>query len=96
MWRTYNSNHKINRMLEDQNKVNRPILTDDTKERIQRSLQQSLEYNEEVFLSYYRKGYLHHQYITVTSIDPGNKLIHCLDAFNTHTQLKFDELIDIK
>ncbi len=37
-------------MLEDQNKVNRPILTDDTKERIQRSLQQSLEYNEEVFL----------------------------------------------
>lgn len=87
---------EINKMISDQNKINKPILTEDTKERIQRSLQQSLTCNEEIFLSYYRNGYLHHQYITVTSIDPERKLIHCFDAFNTHIQFKFEELIDIK
>ncbi|PET96744.1 3-oxoacyl-ACP synthase [Bacillus cereus] len=87
---------EINKMISDQNKVNKPILTEDTKERIQQSLQQSLTCNEEIFLSYYRNGYLHHQYITVTSIDPGGKLIHCFDAFNTPIQFKFDELVDIK
>ncbi|PEX82348.1 YolD-like family protein [Bacillus cereus] len=60
------------------------------------TLQQSLACNEEIFLTYHKNGYLHHQYITVTSIDARNKLIHCLDAFNTHVQFKFDELIDIK
>lgn len=86
----------INQMIEDQNKVNKPILTDDSKERIQRSLHQSLTYKKEIFLSYHRNGYLHHQYITVASIDPGHKLIHCIDAFNRHLQFKFDELVDIK
>lgn len=87
---------EINRMLEEQNKIEKPLLTNDSKERIQQSLQQSLACNQEIFLTYHKNGYLHHQYITLTSIDPGNKLIHCLDAFNTHVQFKFDELIDIK
>lgn len=87
---------EINQMITDQNKVNKPILTEDTKERIQRLLQQSLTCNEEICLSYHRNGYLHQQYITVASIDLGNKLIHCLDAFNTPIQFKFDELVDIK
>ncbi|NUC20459.1 YolD-like family protein (plasmid) [Bacillus mycoides] len=80
---------EINQMITDQNKVNKPILTEDTKERIQRFLQQSLTCNEEIFLSYHRNGYLHHQYITVASIDPGNELIHCLDAFNTGVQPRY-------
>lgn len=80
---------RIEQMLEEQNKTEKPLLTNDSKER----MQQSLEYNEEIFLSYYRKGYLHQQYITVTSIDLGNKLIHCLNAFNTHIQF---ELIKLK
>ncbi|WP_074544107.1 YolD-like family protein [Bacillus paranthracis] len=87
---------QIDQMLENQNKVNKPILTNDSKERIQQSLQQSLQYNEEIFLTYYRNGYSHHLYITVTSIDPGNKSIHCLDAFGSHVQFKFEELVDIK
>ncbi|MGH0487835.1 YolD-like family protein [Bacillus mycoides] len=60
------------------------------------ALNESLQCNKEIHIEYYRNGYLHEQYITVTSIDTQNKTIFCTDAFGLNARLKFEELIDIK
>uniref|UniRef100_UPI001419ECCE YolD-like family protein n=1 Tax=Bacillus cereus TaxID=1396 RepID=UPI001419ECCE len=74
----------------------KPFLTQDTMERIDRALMQSLHEEEEIYISYYRDGYIHDEYITVIDIDKQNKTVHYTDAFGLHTRLKFEEFVDIK
>ncbi|HEK9103341.1 TPA: YolD-like family protein [Bacillus pseudomycoides] len=87
---------EINRILEEQYKVPKPFLTEDTKERIERALNESLQENSEVLVSYYRDGYIHDEYITVLDIDTQNKIVHCTDAFGLNTKFKIDEFVDVK
>ncbi|MGN4742449.1 YolD-like family protein [Bacillus cereus group sp. MYBK227-1] len=87
---------EIRRMFEEQYKGPKPFLTQDTMERIERALMQSLHEEEEIFISYYRDGYIHDEYITVIDIDKQNKTVHYTDAFGLNTRLKFEEFVDIK
>ncbi|MGG1606990.1 YolD-like family protein [Bacillus wiedmannii] len=48
-------------MIEEQYKVPKPYLTYDTQERIEQGLNESLQHNKEVLISYYRNGYIHEQ-----------------------------------
>ncbi|MEM5644746.1 YolD-like family protein [Bacillus cereus] len=86
----------INQMIEEQYKVPKPFLTDDTKEQIVRGLNESLQNNNEMLISYYRNGYVHEQYITVTNINSQMKTIVCTDAFGLTMKFKFDELINVE
>ncbi len=71
----------IREMIKEQNKVTRPILTPEEKERIENMLLCSLVSEEEIMITYYEDGYLLSSYMTVVDIDPSNSAVVCTDAF---------------
>ena len=77
------------------NKVSKPYITQDTKERIEQEIIQSLHEEKEILISYYRDGFIHDEYITVINIDVQNKTVYYTDAFGLQTRLKFDEFVNI-
>lgn len=85
----------IKEMIQEQTKVQRPILTQDAKERIENKLLISYLGEEEVLLTYYKNGYLYKNYITVAGINPLNKTITCTDAFCNKKTFKFGDVIEI-
>ncbi|MCC1486766.1 YolD-like family protein [Bacillus tropicus] len=85
----------IGQMIEEQYKVPKPFLTDDTKERIERGLNESWQNAKEILVSYYRNGYIHEQYITVTNIDVQSKTIVCTDAFQLNMKFKVEDFVDV-
>ncbi|MFJ8216243.1 YolD-like family protein [Bacillus cereus] len=86
----------IREIMGELNKVPKPMLTQDAKERIERELIRSLHEEVEILISYYRDGFIHDEYITVVNIDEQNKAVYYTDAFGLQTRLKFDEFVDIK
>ncbi|QDQ07727.1 YolD-like family protein [Bacillus sp. BD59S] len=85
----------INEMLNDLNKVSKPIVSEDMREQIERGLLYSMQNKQEILISYYRDGIVHHMYINVSHIDPMTKTVYCTDAFGLETEFKFDELVSI-
>lgn len=85
----------IRGMINDLNKVPKPIVSEDMKEQLQIGLVQSLQNKEEILISYYRDGMVHDMYITVLHIEPMLKTVYCTDAFGLETEFKFDELVNI-
>lgn len=55
----------IREILNDLNKVPKPIVTEDMKEQLQIWLVQSLQNKEEILISYYRNRMVHDMYINV-------------------------------
>lgn len=82
-------------MLNDLNKVPKPIVTEDMQEQLQIGIVHSLQNKEEILISYYRDGLIHDMYINVLYIDPMTKTVYCTDAFGLNTEFKFDELVNI-
>ena len=64
----------INEMLNDLNKVPKPIVSDDMREQIERGLIHSVQNKEKILISYYRDGIVHDMYINVLHIEPMLKL----------------------
>ncbi|PFS80175.1 3-oxoacyl-ACP synthase [Bacillus cereus] len=85
----------INEMLNDLNKVPKPIVTEDMQEQLQIGLVQSLQNKKEVLISYYRDGLIHDMYINVLHIEPMTRTVYCTDAFGLETEFKFEELVNI-
>ncbi|MGG0704842.1 YolD-like family protein [Bacillus paramobilis] len=87
---------RIIEILNDLNKVSKPFITEDTKERIEQELIQLLHEEKEILISYFRDGYIHDEYITVVNIDVQNKVVYYMVALGLQTRLKFDEFVDVK
>ncbi|PFY95236.1 YolD-like family protein [Bacillus wiedmannii] len=85
----------IRGMINDLNKVSKPIVSEDMKEQIERSLIHSMQSKEEISISYYRDGIIQDIYINVLHIEPMLKTVYCTDAFGLETEFKFDELVNI-
>ncbi|NRQ69741.1 YolD-like family protein [Bacillus cereus] len=85
----------IREILNDLNKVPKPIVTEDMKKQLQIGLVQSLQNKEEIHISYYRDGMVHDMYINVLHIEPITRTVYCTDAFGLSTEFKFDELVNI-
>ncbi|AHA71038.1 3-oxoacyl-ACP synthase [Bacillus thuringiensis] len=85
----------INEMLNDLNKVPKPIVSEDMSEQIERGLIHSMQNKEEILISYYREGMVHDMYINVSHIEPMIKTVYCTDAFGLNREFKFDELVNI-
>lgn len=85
----------IREIMSELNKVPKPMLTQDTKERIERALIDSAQKQEDILISFYRDGFISNMYITVIRIDLHTNTVHCTDAFNLHTEFKFDEIVDV-
>ncbi|HDR7537312.1 YolD-like family protein [Bacillus toyonensis] len=86
----------IREMIKEQNKVTRPILTTEEKERIENMLLCSLVSEEEIMITYYEDGYLLSGYMTIVDIDPSNSAVICTDAFYNKMQLQFSNIMDVK
>ncbi|MFD6509942.1 YolD-like family protein [Bacillus sp. NPDC060175] len=86
----------IREIIQEKNKVTRPILTDEEKELIENMLLCSLVSAEEIMITYYEDGYLLSNYMTVVDIDPSNRAIVCTDAFYNKMKLQFSNIIDVK
>ncbi|MCP1176183.1 YolD-like family protein [Bacillus sp. 1663tsa1] len=86
---------EIRGILEDLNKSPKPIVTEDMREQLERSLIYSMQTKEEINISYYRDGYISNMYINVLHIEPMTKTVYCTDAFGLNTEFKFDELVNI-
>lgn len=82
-------------MLNDLNKVSKPIVSEDMREHIERGLIHSMQNKEEILISYYRDGIVHNMYINVSHIEPMIKTVYCTDAFGLDTEFKFYELVSI-
>ncbi|NIA59493.1 YolD-like family protein [Bacillus pacificus] len=83
----------IREIIGELNKVPKPMLTQDTKERIERALIDSMQRQDTYFVL---SGWIYqHMYITVIRIDLHTNTVHCTDAFNLHTEFKFDEIVDV-
>ncbi|PEX67018.1 YolD-like family protein [Bacillus cereus] len=85
----------IREMLNDLNKVSKPIVTEDMKEQLQIGLLHSLQNKEEIHIYYYRDGMVHDMYINVLHIEPMTRTVYCTDAFGSNTEFRFDELVNI-
>ncbi|MBH0357770.1 YolD-like family protein [Bacillus thuringiensis] len=86
----------IREMIKEQNKLTRPILTTEEKERIENMLLCSLVSEEKIMITYYEDGYLLSNYMTVVDIDPSNSTVICTDACYNKLKLQFSNIIDIK
>lgn len=86
----------IREIIKEQNKVTRPILTDEEKELIINMLLCSLLSQEEIIITYYEDGYLLSSFMTVVSIDQQHSAIICTDAFYNKIKLQFSNIIDVK
>ncbi|MBJ7950047.1 MULTISPECIES: YolD-like family protein [Bacillus cereus group] len=86
----------IREMIKEQNKVTRPILTTEEKERIENMLLCSLVSEEELMITYYEDGYLLSSYMTIVDIDPSNSTVICTDAFYNTITLQFINIVNVK
>lgn len=86
---------EIRGILEDLNKSPKPIVTEDMREQLERSLIYSMQTKEEINISYYRDGHISNMYINVLHIEPMTRTVYCTDAFGLNTEFKFDELVNI-
>ncbi|HDR7602400.1 TPA: YolD-like family protein [Bacillus mycoides] len=85
----------IRDILSDLNKTPKPIVSEDMKEQIERSLIHSMQSKEEISISFYRDGMIQDMYINVSHIEPMLKTVYCTDAFGLNTEFKFNELVNI-
>lgn len=86
----------IREMIKEQNKVTRPILTTEEKERIENMLVCSLLSEEEILITYYEDGHLLSGYMTVVDIDPSTSAVICTDAFYNTITLQFINIVNVK
>ena len=84
----------IRKIIEEKTKVPRPVLTKNTKERIENKLLCSFLSEEEILITYYEDGHLLTNYITVIGIDPLNDSVICTDAFYNKITFKFIDIVD--
>ncbi|MGG1344346.1 YolD-like family protein [Bacillus toyonensis] len=94
MWKIYGSNHRIREIIQEQNKIQKPILEQQQVEEIGRVLHQSLCLEEKIHISYYQNGYIHHEMVTAMRIDPHKKEVITTDAFRNRCVFAIDEIVD--
>ncbi|WP_144608464.1 YolD-like family protein [Bacillus cereus] len=99
-WQYYGSNCSgliiqitIREIIQEQNKIKKPLLDQQQLEEIGRILNQSL-CREEIHISYYRQGYIHHEMVTVIKIDQYTREVITTDAFRNRSIFTIGEIVD--
>jgi hypothetical protein len=85
----------IREILNELNTIPKPIVSEDMKEQIERSLIHSMQSKEDISISFYRDGMIQDMYINVLHIEPMLKTVYCTDAFGLNTEFRFNELVSI-
>lgn len=84
----------IREIIQEQNKITKPLLDQQQLEEIGRILNQSLCREEEIHISYYRQGYIHHEMVTVIKINQYTREVITTDAFGNRCIFTIGEIVD--
>ncbi|EJR61839.1 hypothetical protein IIO_02747 [Bacillus cereus VD115] len=85
----------MRKVIGEKLKVQRPIVTNEEKERISDKLLTALLSEQEILVTYFEDGYILTSYMTVVHIDPVRQIIMCTDAFYKTRVLNFTDVIEI-
>lgn len=83
----------IQEQIEQQNKIERPELSDDRLEELNRTLQEAIHSTRLVLVEFYHDGYIHQLTMSVEQIDQWGLLIIGINQDNQ--QMCFVSMIDI-
>jgi hypothetical protein len=87
---------RIRDELENEKKINRPILAEDELEQIGRTLQEAIEKRCPVELSYYKDGFIKQAICYSNCLDPLNKHLITHDAYGMKNQYAFQDIMDAR
>ena len=85
----------MRKVIGEKLKVQRPIVTNEEKERISDKLLTALLSEQEILVTYFEDGYILTSYMTVVHIDPVRQIIMCTDAFYKTHVMSFTDVIEI-
>ncbi|KAB2441624.1 YolD-like family protein [Bacillus luti] len=71
----------VRKIVGEKLKVQKPILTNEAKEKISDELLTSLLSEKEMLVTYFEDGYILTSYMTVVHINPVKQIVMCTDAF---------------
>ena len=71
----------MRKIIGEKLKVQKPLLTNEAKERISDKLLNSLLSEKEILVTYFEDGYILTSYMTVVHINPVKQIVICTDAF---------------
>lgn len=76
-------------------KVQKPLVTNEAKERISDTLLTSFLSEKEILVTYFEDGYILTSYMTVVHINPLKRIVICTDAFYRTYVLNTLDIIEI-
>jgi len=76
-------------------KVQKPLVTNEAKERISDTLLTSFLSEKEILVTYFEDGYILTSYMTVVHINPLKRIVICTDAFYRTYVLNTSDIIEI-
>lgn len=85
----------MRKVIGEELKVQKPILTNEAKERISDKLLTSLLSEKEILVTYFEDGYILTSYMTVVHINPVKHIVMCTDAFYKTYVFNATDIIEI-
>lgn len=92
----YGSNHRINKLIQEQTKIKRPILTPEEQEIIEKKILDSYTSESEILLTYFENGRLLTCYMTVVNMNSLKQSITCTDPYRNKITINFKDIIHIQ
>ncbi|GAB6423035.1 YolD-like family protein [Bacillus luti] len=86
----------IQKILEDQTKIPKPVLAQDKLEEIERTLIDAINRDTTVCIYYYSSGFVLTEEVKVKKIWNDAKIVDFIELSGLPLTLKFDEIIDTK
>lgn len=85
----------LRKVIGEKFKVQKPLLTNEAKERISDKLLTSLLSEKEMLVTYFEDGYILTSYMTVVHINPVKQIVMCTDAFYKTYVFNSRDIIEI-
>ncbi|WP_035432015.1 YolD-like family protein [Bacillus sp. UNC322MFChir4.1] len=85
----------IKQLIEDQTKIQRPIVTQDMKEEIERALLESMKLQKTIMISYYQDGQILHETVVVKAIAQQMGMVFFRDLFGFTLRLGFGDVVAV-
>ncbi|MCQ2010525.1 YolD-like family protein [Sporolactobacillus sp. STSJ-5] len=86
---------RIREDLENEKKIDRPILDEDELEQIGRTLQEAIEKHSLIELSHYKDGFIKQAICYPVRLDPITKQLIVHDSFGIKWKYDFQDVIDV-
>lgn len=84
----------IQNIIQKQAKIEMPILDSQQLDEIECTIKQAILSGEEIHLSYFRNGNIHHEMVTIINIDSHNKQLITTDAFRSKTIFPIRNIVE--